>query len=101
MSEDVDIEINKTIHQPVRLKILTYLVATEEVDMIFLKDKINQSWGSISAQASALEEAGYIEIVKLDDELNKRKTKTVLRITEEGKLAFEEYKESMLGLLGS
>ncbi len=64
----------------------------KNADLIFFKRKTNISWGNLSAHASKLEDAGYIKIDKIFDE---KKPKTILEITDQGRIAFEEYKNIM------
>ena len=60
-------ELNPIIHSQLRLAIMTLLVSVEEADFSY---------------------AGYIQITK---EFVGKKTRTTCRLTEEGKLAMEEY----------
>jgi DNA-binding MarR family transcriptional regulator len=65
--------------------------------MIFLKNKTGLTWGNISSHTTKLEEADYLEIEKV---IFDKKTRTTLRLTEKGKKAFENYRESILKMLG-
>jgi DNA-binding PadR family transcriptional regulator len=46
---------------------------------------------------SKLEEAGYIEVQK---EIKDKRPHTMLSLTEQGRTAFEDYRQEMLQLLG-
>ena len=90
-------EIDKIIHVPSRLVILSYLYIVKNADLIFFKRKTNLSWGNLSSHASKLEEVGYIKIEKI---FRDKKPVTTLEITKDGILAFEEYKDKMQEMLG-
>ena len=61
---DMDIEINKTIHERARLMILTYVATREETPVPFneIKSALNMTGGNLSVQLRNLEEAGYVEV---------------------------------------
>lgn len=85
-------ELNKIIHSPVRLGIMTALVSAAEIDFTFLKEKLDLSDGNLSANMTKLEEAGYVTIRKFFKE---KKPKTVYRITDKGRKAFKNYVENL------
>jgi DNA-binding MarR family transcriptional regulator len=84
--------IDKLIHEPSRLIIMAHLYTVENADLIFFKRKTNISWGNLSAHASKLENAGYIEIKK---EFRLKKPVTILEITDKGREDFKKYKNIM------
>ncbi|MHA1994368.1 MAG: winged helix-turn-helix domain-containing protein [Candidatus Hodarchaeales archaeon] len=90
-------DIDKIIHVPSRLIILSYLYVVKNADLIFFKRKTNLSWGNLSTHASKLEEVGYITISKT---FREKKPVTILEITQGGIQAFEKYKRIMQGFLG-
>jgi DNA-binding MarR family transcriptional regulator len=58
-------ELNETIHQTVRLRIMAALVTLaidEEVDFIYLRDLLDVTDGNLGAHLRKLEEAGYIAV---------------------------------------
>lgn len=57
-------EIDRVIHAPARLMVLTYLYVVESADYIFLMQLTGLTWGNISTHLRKLEEAGYVEIEK-------------------------------------
>ena len=69
----------------------------KNADLIFFKRKTNLSWGNLSSHASKLEEAGYIKIEKT---FRNKKPVTILEITDKGRKAFDEYKNTMKEVLG-
>ena len=81
-------ELNPIIHSQLRLAIMTLLVSVEEADFSYLKEQTNATSGNISVQIDKLSNACNIQINK---EFVGKKTRTTCRLTEEGKLAMEEY----------
>ncbi|HEC39090.1 hypothetical protein LCGC14_1411540 [marine sediment metagenome] len=84
--------IDKLIHEPARLKIIANLYVVKEVDFIFLKNQTGMTWGNLSSHLSKLEDAGYVNVKK---ELAGKKIKTRIKLTEEGRKAFREYRQKM------
>ena len=84
--------LNKIIHAPVRLGIMTVLLSVDEVDFRFLKDKLELSDGNLSANMYKLEGAGLVSVNKFFKE---KKPKTVYKITDKGREAFKKYVENL------
>lgn len=57
-------ELNRTIHEPARLAILTVLSACATADFLFLEFSTGLSRGNLSVQLTRLEEAGFITTKK-------------------------------------
>lgn len=89
-------QLDDLIHSKVRLGIMATLVSAEEVDFNFLKEKLNLTDGNLSANMRKLEEAGYIEVTKT---FFQRKPKTIYKMTDKGRNAFENYVENLKRLL--
>jgi DNA-binding MarR family transcriptional regulator len=94
VSEDLQplADIDRIIHEPARLMILALLYVVESGDFTFLMRQTGLTWGNLSSHMSKLEAAGYIEVEK---EFVDKKPRTMLRLTEEGRAAFQEYMRSM------
>jgi len=88
--------IDRLVHSPARLSILTYLSVVEEGDAVYLLNQTGLTWGNLSANVTRLQEAGYIEVVK---EFKDKKPHTLLRLTDSGRKAFHNYQNEMKGLL--
>jgi len=86
------IDIDKLIHEPARLIIMTQLYVVEEADFIFLMRQTGLTWGNLSSHMSKLEEAGYIEVRK---EFLDKKPHTILKLTPKGRESFREYRKAM------
>ena len=61
---NVDIQIERLVHEPARLKILAYLSVVESADFVFLISRTGLTMGNLSAHMSKLEKAGYIVVEK-------------------------------------
>lgn len=90
-------DIDRTIHSPARLMIMTNLYVVESAEFIALMNLTGLSWGNLSTHLSKLEEAGYVEMEK---GFRGKKPYTMVRLTEAGRAAFKAYKEQMQGVLG-
>jgi len=89
-------DINQVIHAPARLMVLTYLYVVESVDYVFLMRLTGLTWGNLATHLSKLEEAGYIAIQK---EFKGKKPHSTVHLTNRGRAAFREYKQSMQQVL--
>lgn len=85
-------EIDRLIHEPARLMIIAALYVVESGDFTFLKRQTGLTWGNLSSHMSKLEAAGYIVVEK---EFLDKKPHTMLRLTEQGRSAFQEYRMHM------
>ncbi|MHA2265612.1 MAG: winged helix-turn-helix domain-containing protein [Candidatus Thorarchaeota archaeon] len=82
--ENPNPEIDKLIHEPARLRIMTQLYVVERADYVFLMGQLDLTWGNLSSHLSKLEAAGY-----------GKKPRTVLCLTEKGREAFQDYRMVM------
>ncbi|HTH37711.1 MAG TPA: transcriptional regulator [Pyrinomonadaceae bacterium] len=57
-------ELDKLLHEPSRLAILTALAGCKSADFLFLQRLTGMSKGNLSGHLSKLEDAGLIEIQK-------------------------------------
>lgn len=87
-----DVEIDKLIHEPARLKIMAQLYVVEEADFIFLMRQTGLTWGNLSSHMSKLEAAEYIEVRK---EFLDKKPHTILKLTSKGRDAFRNYRSAI------
>ena len=92
-------ELNETIHQPVRLRIMAALVSLDvgnEVDFTFLRDLLQVTDGNLGAHLRRLEEAGYISINKTFVD---RKPRTFVAASEAGREVFQEHVKALEEIL--
>ena len=93
---NIDLEIDRLVHEPVRLKILAYLLEVESADFVFLVSRLGLTMGNLSAHISKLQEAGYI---KIDKSFKGNRPHTMVSLTAAGTDAFSKYRDGMLQLL--
>jgi DNA-binding MarR family transcriptional regulator len=93
-----ELQIDRVVHEPARLKILAYLSVVKSADFVFLLSRTGLTYGNLSSHMTKLEEAGYIEV---DKQIKDKRPHTMLSLTKEGRAAFEDYRKNMLDLLGS
>lgn len=84
--------LDRLIHEPARLKIMTQLYVVEGGDFVFLMRSTGLTRGNLSSHMTRLERAGYIEVKK---EFVDRKPVTMLSLTDKGRASFEEYRKNM------
>jgi DNA-binding MarR family transcriptional regulator len=93
-------ELNATIHQPVRLRIMAALIALNAngaIDFPALAKLLSLTDGNLGAHLQTLEQAGYIKIEKSFVE---RKPRTQISLTRKGRYEFEEHVAALKQLLG-
>ena len=89
-------DIDQVIHASARLMVLSYLFVVESADYVFLKNLTDLSWGNLATHLTKLEETGYIKIQK---KFKGKKPHTTIRLTDQGREAFREYKKHMQQVL--
>jgi DNA-binding MarR family transcriptional regulator len=89
-------DIDKTVHEPARLLILSILYVIESADFVFLHNQSGLTRGNFSTHISRLEKENYIEVRK---EFVNKKPLTTYRISEKGRNALETYRELMKKIL--
>ena len=72
------VTLNRLIHEPARLAILTALSACEEADFLFLQNVSGLTKGNLSSHLSKLERGGLVEIIK---RIEGKQPITYLRLT--------------------
>lgn len=94
MSDDLRslTEIDRLIHEPARLLIVTILSTVESADFLFLQRETELTKGNLSAHLSKLEEAGYVNIEKT---FKGKLPLTVCKLTKDGQKAFNAYRLQM------
>ncbi|HEX4031490.1 MAG TPA: transcriptional regulator [Terracidiphilus sp.] len=85
-------EVNRIIHEPARLAILTVLSACLSADFNFLQSATGLTKGNLSVQLTRLEEAGLIYI---DKTLHSRKMRTTAELSNAGRIELKEYWRTM------
>lgn len=89
-------KIDKIIHEPSRYTIMAYLYFIDIADFLFLLRQTGMTWGNLSAHLGKLETVGYVVIEK---EFLGKKPHTTVRLTNQGRNAFEDYRVNMKRVL--
>lgn len=87
--------LDKLIHEPARLAILTALSACESADFLSLRRLTGLSDGNLSVQLSRLEEAGLVTIQK---HFVGKKPSTQIKITKKGIAAIQRHWEQLAAI---
>lgn len=85
-------DLDRVIHEPARLMIVSVLFITKEADFVYLLRETGLTKGNLSSHLSKLEEAGYVEIEKT---FAGKIPLTILRLTPEGRTSFRAYQATM------
>ncbi|MGI8882833.1 MAG: winged helix-turn-helix domain-containing protein [Pyrinomonadaceae bacterium] len=97
-AENVSNELDKVIHERMRLGIISALAANETLSFTDLKNLLNTTDGNISVHARKLEDAGYLECLK---SFNGRVPLTEYKITNSGREALNSYLNHMEALINA
>ena len=89
-------ELDKTVHEPARLMILSMLYVIDSADFVFLHKQSGLTRGNFSTHMSKLEESNYIEVKK---EFIDKKPTTIYSISAQGRAALENYRDQMKRIL--
>ncbi|MBV8073125.1 MAG: transcriptional regulator [Acidobacteriaceae bacterium] len=94
--EDALPNLDRIIHERMRLGILSALAVNESLSFNDLKKLLQTSDGNLSVHARRLEEVNYIECTK---SFEGRVPRTEYHLTEAGRTAFERYLDHMEALI--
>ncbi len=97
-AENVSNELDKVIHERMRLGIISALAANEKLSFTDLKNLLKTTDGNISVHARKLEDAGYLECLK---SFNGRVPLTEYKITNAGREALNRYLNHMEALISA
>lgn len=88
--------LERLVHEPARLLILSYLHGLKSADFLFLLRQTGLTRGNLSSHVSKLEEAGLVNVEKsFVDKI----PRTLYRITGKGREALRTYRRRMLLVL--
>jgi DNA-binding transcriptional ArsR family regulator len=85
-------DLNRVVHEPARLAILTVLANCESADFTFLGTATGLTRGNLSVQLTRLEEASLIAVKKAT---KRNRTITTARILAEGRYQLGRYWRQM------
>ncbi len=95
-AENVSNDLDKVIHERMRLGIISALAANEKLSFTELKKLLDTTDGNISVHARKLEDAGY---VTLEKSFKGRMPLTEYKITKDGRKALTRYLDHMEALI--
>ncbi|MEP7136500.1 MAG: transcriptional regulator [Chloroflexota bacterium] len=84
--------LDRLIHEPARLLIVTILASVASADFLFLQRETALTKGNLSAHLSKLEEASYVKIEKT---YKGKLPLTVCKLTSAGKTALKSYRQQL------
>jgi DNA-binding transcriptional ArsR family regulator len=80
--------LDRLIHEPSRLAILTALASCKSADFLFLQRLTGMSGGNLSSHISKLEEAGLVHVEK---QFIDKRPNTRIEISEQGRKAVRDH----------
>lgn len=81
-------ELDRVIHEPVRLRIMAILSGVDRADFKFMLSTLGLSKGNLACHVDKLERAGYVEVRK---SFNGKLPHTEYRLTDTGRIALADY----------
>lgn len=90
------LNLDRLVHEPARLAILTVLAEAEEVEFRFLESVTGLTKGNISSHMAKLEAAGYVTVTK---RFKGRVPSTSYSITDAGRAALRAYRAALAKLM--
>ncbi|MGH9458777.1 MAG: winged helix-turn-helix domain-containing protein [Thermoanaerobaculia bacterium] len=91
-------ELDRVIHERLRLGIVSALSVNESLGFIELRDLLRTSDGNLSVHARKLEDAGYVVSTK---SFRGRTPHTEFRLTSKGRRALQRYLDHMEALIAA
>ena len=88
--------LDPLLHSQLRLAVMSILMSVEEADFVYLREKTESTAGNLSVQIDKLARAEYITVEK---GFAGRKPRTVCRVTDKGRRAFEDYVDTLRSYL--
>jgi len=87
------LDLDRMVHEPARLAILTVLASAGSVEFKFLEQVTHLSKGNLNSHATKLETAGHLEVLKA---FRGKVPVTSFRITETGREALANYWKKLM-----
>lgn len=91
-------DIDRVIHEPVRLQIMSVLTGVDKADFTFMRTTLGLSKGNLSSHVDKLEQAKYLRVHK---SFNGKMTLTEYSLTKKGQKALADYWEALDAIRGS
>lgn len=90
--------VDRVVHEPARLLLLSMLASAEEVEFVFLEKTSGLSKGNLSSHLARLEQAAYLTVHKT---FRGRVPSTSFRITPAGRAALHDYRARLRAALAA
>ena len=88
-------ELDRVIHEPVRLRIMAILSGVDRADFKFMLSTLGLSKGNLASHVDKLEQAGYVEVEK---SFNGKMPHTEYRMTGAGRVAWADHWAALDGI---
>ena len=88
--------VDRLIHEPARLAIMTNLFVVESANATYLLQQTGLTWGNLGSHLTKLEEGGYVDVVK---GYKGKQPQTTISLTSAGRTALVQYREDLLAAL--
>jgi DNA-binding MarR family transcriptional regulator len=85
-------ELDRLVHEPARLMIMSILSAAESADFLYLERETGLTRGNLSAHLGRLEAAGYVSIEKT---FKGKLPLTICRLSPDGRRALAQYRQQL------
>jgi DNA-binding MarR family transcriptional regulator len=82
------LQLDRVIHEKVRLAIMSLLAASPQLSFTEMRDTLSMTDGNLTAHVRTLQEAGYVSVTK---EFQGRRPLTTYSLTAQGRKAFATY----------
>ena len=92
----VPLDLDRVVHEPARLSILTNLFVVENANATYLLQQSGLTWGNLGSHLTKLEDAGYVSIIK---GFKGKQPQTTIALTPRGRRALLEYRRQLLTTL--
>ena len=89
--------LDRTIHEPARLMIVSLLYLAKEADFLWLLNQTELTKGNLSAHLAKLEQAGFVAVEK---GFVGKIARTSYRLTPSGRQELDRYRAAMRKALG-
>ena len=88
MNPEPFLQLDRVIHEKVRLAIMSLLAASARLSFTEMRDTLNMTDGNLTAHMRTLQEAGYVSVTKA---FQGGRPLTTYSLTAEGRKAFATY----------
>jgi DNA-binding HxlR family transcriptional regulator len=88
--------LNKEFESRIRLGIMSVLLVNDWVDFTEMKEALDITDGNLASHITGLEKSGFVEVKK---EFVGKKPKTSYRVTQSGRVAFNEHLNALEKLI--